>query len=141
MNTKIIEVTQKGFQFNYGKFMIGAHDTEWDREMRLPVPDSMRVDGPLLAQSGWTKNHVWICDLQTGEAALFRLGPAMARDLQTKHSIWVCSLFQPFLVWLGQQTFADISELPDHVEVPTDVSALHGYRRVRHDDPADSRLD
>lgn len=126
MQVKLIEATNiDSGGFNWGKFMLGRFDSEWER--RSMVGD----DRPLLSSIGWTRDHLWVMDLQTGEGAIFRPGGFAAADLNTKHQIWVCPLFEPFLTWLYQQDLTDLAKLPDLVQIADPNSALSGYRRKR----------
>jgi len=119
MIVRFIEVTN-GPQ-NWGKFLVAQFDsTEWRR--------LSAVDGTsLLSNRGWTKDHVLVFDLQTGEGALFRHGGHARYDLE-KHRIWVCPLFEPFLEWLYKQP--DPLELPEHVNLPNAPFAMSGHRRL-----------
>lgn len=125
MQVKLIEATNiDAGGFNWGKFMLGRFDSEWERR-------SMVGDRPLLPSIGWGAEHLLVMDLQTGEGAIFRPGGHAAADLNTKHQIWVCPLFEPFLTWLYKQDLADLTKLPDLVQIPDPTSALRGYRRTR----------
>lgn len=121
MLTKIIEATNG--PKNWGKFLIARPDTEWERTSAV---DNSTV--PLLRARGWTRGHVWVLDLETGEGAYFRPGGSARADL-TKHRIWVCPLYEPFLTWLYQQDLTDLAALPDHVDLPRAPFQLTGYRR------------
>ncbi len=122
MKTKIIEATSN--EFNWGKFMIAEF-----------TPDHWRVRSvvdalPLLRARGWSTQHLWVLDLQTGEGACFRRGPGgHARSDLNNHQIWVCPLFEPFLEWLYAQTFDDLDQLPAVVDLPNAKNESHGYRR------------
>lgn len=124
MKTQFIEVTQ-GSEFNWGKFMVGQFDEEeWLRQSMLPGHEGMM---PLLRGRGWASNHFLVLDIETGEGAIFSKGSAVA-DLN-KHQVWVCPMFEPFLEWLYEQDFADVSELPRYVKLNTNIEAMAGYRR------------
>lgn len=121
MRTQIVEATNG---VNWGKFMVARFDPqEWARRSVLPDFPSL-----LLREVGWSYDHVWVLDLQTGEGALFRPTGLARADLD-KHKIWVCPLFEPFLEWLYAQQPFDVAELPKLVELPEAESALYGYRR------------
>lgn len=125
MITKLIEATQ-GVEggFNHGKFMVARFTDEWDRLSEI----DRQVSGherSLLNRCGWSREHLLVIDLQTGEGAIFRHGGLASADLQ-KHAVWVCPLFEPFLAWLYTQ---DIESLPDLVELPDAPEAMYGYRR------------
>lgn len=123
MITKFIEASHGGGG-NWGKFCVARWIAEeWARRSELPE-DGM----PLLPGRGWTADHVWVFDLQTGEAACFRPGGYAAADL-TKHRIWVCPLFEPFLHWLYTQDLSELDALPGYIELPEADFALAGYRR------------
>jgi hypothetical protein len=122
MITKIIEVTNNNF--NWGKFLVARPDTEWKRMSAI----DLLTDRPLLDLVGWTMDHLWVLDLQTGEGGYFRPGGRAKADLN-KHKIWVCPMFEPFLEWLYAQQLGDLSKLPDMVNLPDAEPALHGYRR------------
>jgi hypothetical protein len=121
MKTKIIEATQ-GIQggFNWGKFLIGVFDDEREH---------VGMDGFLFFPPRWSERHMLVLDLETGEGAIFLIGGSATHDLNDKHKIWVCPMFEPFLVWLYDQDFKDIDELPGLVELPDAPAAWAGYRR------------
>jgi hypothetical protein len=122
VKTKFIQATN-GDGINYGKFMLARFDAdEWDRRSHFAGHRS------LIAQCGWSPDHLLVFDLQTGEGALFRPGGYAKADLD-KHRVWVCILFEPFLEWLYTQDLSDLDALPDHVDLPHAPSGLYGYRR------------
>lgn len=129
MRTHIIEATQKGTEFNWGKFMLGEFDAEWMRPSKLPLPDEMKSPVPLLLQRGWGPEHFVILDLETGEGAVFKHDHYLRMQLDTKHQIWVCPLMGPFLDWLSVQTWEHVTDLPEFVELDTEESGMAGYRR------------
>jgi hypothetical protein len=118
-------VQQHGKPQNWGKFMVGVPDAEWFRESLV---DPVGGRYPLLEQIGWTQNHVWVMDLQTGEGAWFRHGGLARADLE-KHRIWVCPLFEEFLKWLYAQDLAGLHLLPGVIELPDAQFSINGYRR------------
>lgn len=121
MNSKFIEATN---MFNWGKFMLSRFtDEEWARRSKIDE------GAPLLGGRGWTRQHVFVFDLQTGEGAFFMpsKGGTATYDLE-KHQIWVCPMFQPFINWLYEQDLDDLSKLPDVVELVGE-SAFYGHRR------------
>jgi hypothetical protein len=129
MKTKIIEGVQSlETPGNWGKFLLGVPDEEWRYESRVDSAYSW----PLLGKVGWTIDHLWVLDLQTGEGAFFRPGGSAHADLD-KHRVWVCPLFEPFLEWLydryRENPRLDIGDLPDVAELPDAPFALSGYRR------------
>lgn len=127
MITKFIEATN-GPQ-NWGKFMIQRFDEEWAKRSQ--------IDGlPLLGGRGWSRDHLLIVDLQTGEGAIFRPGGHAAYDLN-KHAIWVCPLFEPFLAWLYEQDLTNLGSLPSHVDLPDAEFMMSGYRRPGPDEVGD----
>lgn len=121
MLTHIIEATNG---INWGKFIVARFDAEEWRK-RSPISGSAM---PLLRETGWDPDFVWVLDLQTGEGALFRPGGLAGADLN-RHKIWVCPLYEPFLCWLYQQDLSDLSALPETVQLPEAEPALYGYRR------------
>lgn len=128
MQTRIIEGTN---EFNYGKFMLARFERhEWGHRSHLgdvsDVPDEM-AERSVLSARGWTRRHIWVLDLQTGEGAIFLPGGSARADLE-KHKIWVCPMFEPFLEWVYRQDLSDLDALPHAVELVGD-SALYGYRR------------
>jgi hypothetical protein len=128
MQTAILEATN-GRQ-NWGKFLIGVFDDEWRREVKV---DGDAIGGHLLARCGWSRRHIWVADLQTGEGAIFLPGGDAASDL-AKHRIWVCPLFEPVLSWLygfiaEAQTDTWLSALPAAIDLPDAPFAMAGYRR------------
>jgi hypothetical protein len=123
MQVKIIEATNtKAGGINWGKFLLGRFDAEWQYRSQIAGPS------PLLWQVGWGPEHLLVLDLQTGEGAIFRPGGYAVGDLD-RHRIWVCPMFQPFLVWLYQQDLSDLDKLPAVVTIADPTSALSGYRR------------
>lgn len=121
MQLHLIEVTNS---LNWGKFGVGRFDTEW---IRTSDVDRKK----LLAGRGWTPQHVWVLDLQTGEGALFLPGGEPGTDLN-KHRIWVCPLFEPFLVWLYDQVEGGpdwFHQLPRMLELVGAPGDLYGHRR------------
>lgn len=129
MITRFIEATN-GPQ-NWGKFMVGRFtDEEWQR--RSVVSNYYQSGWPtLLSAVGWSKPHVLVLDLQTGEGAIVCPGGSAPADLN-KHQIWVCPLFEPFLTWLYKQDLLDLEKLPAHVDLPDAPFAMQGYRRNRN---------
>ncbi len=120
MITKVIEATNG---FNWGKFMLARFDEhEWAMQSHA------EVGHPLLRTLGWSHDILWVLDLQTGEGALYQPGGLASMDLE-KHRIWVCPLYEPFLEWVYEQDLADISTLPNLVELPKAESAIWGHRR------------
>ena len=94
----------------------------------VPLPEGMIKPLSLLRMCGWSDQHLWVCDLQTGEGAFFRPGGLAGADL-AKRQIWVCPMFEPFLTWLYQQDLTDLKALPDYVELPDAPFGRSGYRR------------
>jgi hypothetical protein len=124
MITKIIEVTND--KFNWGKFILLRPMSEWARISVFAEPGSTR---PLLLERGWTPEHIWVLDLETGEGACFRPGGVASADLN-KHRIWVCPMFEPFLEWLYVQDLTNLGNLPDSLNLPGAAAALYGHRRT-----------
>lgn len=129
MKTKIIEVTNG---FNWGKFLIGEFDTEWELRTQIDTPEDAGPvrDTPLLAQLGWGKGYYLVLDLQTGEGFICNPVGMPSADLR-KHAIWVCPMYEPFLKWFYQQPLGDIASLPSIVTLTEEEapSAMFGYRR------------
>ena len=121
MITKIIEATENT-KFNWGKFLVGQFDDEWE------VSSSVACNKSLLSIRGWTKEHFLVLDLETGEGAIFNHGGCAVSDLH-KHRIWVCPLFENFLQWLYLQNFVSVMELPSFVNLGDVYTAIWGYRR------------
>lgn len=125
MKTQIVEVTNG--PMNWGKFLVGHFDTEFQRKPAIPGIDGrLMADSSLLVQRGWGRDHFLVLDLETGEGAIFHRPGSPQADLD-KHRIWVCPLFEPFLTWLYAQP--SIENLPAHVDLPKAPFALQGYRR------------
>lgn len=124
MKTKIVEAAHSRESGNWGKFLIGVPD-EAERSRKSAVSS---LPAPLLHQRGWSRRHIWVLDLETGEGAFFAHGGLAQADLQ-QHRIWVCPLFEPFLQWLYTQDITDISALPDVVYLPHAPFSDRGYRR------------
>jgi hypothetical protein len=127
VKTKIIEachVNKDGEQTgNWGKFFIGRFDAgEW------ATPS--QISGFAIGGRGWSEDHLFVMDLQTGEGALFRHGGFARADLN-KHRIWVCPLFEPFLTWLYKQDVSDLDALPALITFdPAEAEfSMAGYRR------------
>jgi hypothetical protein len=118
MKTKIIEGTNN---FNWGKFLIGRFDHEW--EVRSSIDQRM-----LLGGRGWSQDHLFVMDLQTGEGFVTLPGGVAEADLD-RHHVWVCPMFLPFLTWLYKQDLTDIDKLPSLVELVGE-SSFRGYRRT-----------
>jgi hypothetical protein len=117
MRVKLVEVTNGSR--NWGKFLLGAFDTEWEYKSV--------VDGnSIIAGRGWSRDHLLVLDLQTGEGAMFRLGGSAKADLDQR-KIWVCPMYEPFLTWLYKQP--DPFAIPAHVDLPDAEFAFSGYRR------------
>lgn len=129
MKTRMLEATNG---FNHGKFLLGRfEEDEWQQRSAI---DAL----PLVAARGWTRRHLWIADLQTGEGAIFLPGGYASADLE-KHKIWVCPLFEPFLTWLYTQDLSDLDALPALVELTFDEAPaqMYGYRRPGPAETAD----
>lgn len=121
MKTKFIEATNG--PRNWGKFMVARFELEeWLRA------SAIKGCGRLLMGRGWTKDHVLVLDLQTGEGAMFLPRGKASYDLD-KHRVWVCPLFEPFLNWLYEQDLRDLEALPSLVDLPEAEFQLSGYRR------------
>jgi hypothetical protein len=119
VETKIIEAVQsKTHSGNWGKFLVGVPDVEWARRSQVDTGFS----GPLLSAIGWSRNHVWVLDLQTGEGAFPRPGGPASADL-AKHRILACPLFDPFLGRLYERCREngglELNSLPGVVEFPS----------------------
>lgn len=143
MNLAIIEASNG---FNHGKFGVAAHTRQqWQHAGALPEEP---MGGRLLARLGWSRRHLWVLDLQTGEGAMFLHGGLASADLN-KHKIWVCPLFEPFLAWLYTQRLPDdltlvdvwIQSLPAYVELPDAPADMHGYRRPGPQEPREPHTD
>jgi hypothetical protein len=126
MNLKFLEVTNG--EANWGKFSLGTFTSEeWSRRAVID-------GGSIIGGRGWTRRHVWVLDLQTGEGAMFLPGGLVKADLD-KHALWVCPMFEPMLTWLydrigkTEDVAAAIAALPDHVDLPDAPFAMSGYRR------------
>ncbi len=121
MKTKIIEATNSDSGgFNWGKFMVGRFDHEWGHRAAV-------VSGghglPLLTSQGWSRDHILVLDLATGEGAIFKIGGLASADLN-KHRVWVCPMFEPFLEWLYKQDLSDLAALPAAVQIDNPASSL-----------------
>jgi hypothetical protein len=125
MRTRIVEVTNG--PKNWGKMLLAQFEPE---EWATPSAIIGRhIDGRTLGvldYCGWSRTHLLVLDLQTGEGALFRPGGSASADL-AKHRIWVCPLFEPFLTWLYTQP--DPWAIPAHVDLPDAPFAWAGHRR------------
>lgn len=127
MKIKFVEATN-GIA-NWGKFIVARFDeAEWARRSAIEPTQG------LIGGRGWTRDHILVLDLQTGEGAIFRPGGCAEADLE-KHRIFVCPLFQPFLEWLYQQP--DPLGIPDHVDLPDAPFEWRGHRRPGPQEGAD----
>jgi hypothetical protein len=117
VRTKIIEAVSP--QGNFGKFLLGVPDEEWSR---LSEVEPSRF---VLGLHGWTRKHVLIVDLATGEGAFFLHGGLASADLRKKR-VWVCPLFEPLLEWFHQQ------QLPMTVNGLLDLSGLPNIVHLDH---------
>lgn len=122
MITKFIEVTNG--PRNWGKMMLGRFTPEeWSRKS-IVSPEHF-----LLWGRGWSRDHIFVLDLQTGEGGIFMPGGSARADLN-KHKIWVCPMFEPFLEWLYKQPdLSDLDKLPALVDLPEAEFQMSGYRR------------
>lgn len=117
MKVKLVEVTNG--ERNWGKFLLGRFDSEWEY--------ASVIDGrSIIAGRGWDRHTLLVLDLQTGEGALFRPGGLASADLN-KHQVWVCPMYEPFLNWLWKQP--DPMDIPAHVDLPDAEFQMSGYRR------------
>ncbi len=133
MQTVFIEATNVAAGgLNWGKFMVGRWtEDEWARRAA--------IDGrPMLSSRGWTSEHIFVMDLQTGEGAVFRPGGLVSADLD-KTQIWVCPLFEPFLEWLYKRDLTELSNLPTEIKINDPKSALRAPRRPGKRDEAEQR--
>ncbi len=137
MDLKFVEAghppDEHGIGGNWGKFAVGRWTTDELREpTRFPGCEGQKI----VNLSGWGRDHIWVFDLQTGEAARFHTNNPIPVDVPhqlRKHKIWVCPMFEPFLVWLwGHITAAGFNwweALPRTVELPDAPFDFAGYRR------------
>jgi excisionase family DNA binding protein len=123
VKTKIIEAESP--QGNWGKFLVGQFDTEWEFE------SAVGVGRPVMGACGWQRAHILVLDLQTGEGGIFLPYGLASADLR-KHKVWVCPLFEPFLTWLYTQDLTDVDELPSLIVIEHDLE-WQGYRRPGRD--------
>jgi hypothetical protein len=135
MQTYLFEARHGPGAGNWGKFLVGIPDeTEWS--WRSAVDTSRSV--PLLSAIGWTPEHIWVHDLQTGEGCFVRPGGLAHADLQ-KHRVWCCPLFEYWLDWLYGEVrkvgIEGIPDLPRVVDLPDAPFALAGHRRPGGDEP------
>lgn len=142
MRTHIIEATNKNQ--NWGKFLLGVLDDEWDR---FPETPGCNTGVPLLASLPRTRGQKWdrardvlIMDLQTREAAVFALEGDPRVELE-RHQVWVCPLFEPFLGWLYSQPVDRVLslDLPAWIDIPDAKFAWAGHRRSGAEPIAEKR--
>lgn len=82
MEIHFIEASD-GTDFNWGKFAVMRFaEAEWAVRSQIDPCQS------LIGGRGWTPQHIFVMDLQTGEGAMFRPGGSAHHDLE-KHRIWV----------------------------------------------------
>lgn len=128
MRTRIVEVTNG--VANWGKFLVGEFDEEWNRQTALPLDPELKFDMPLLRQLGHSHQSHLIFDLQTCEGVALPL-PHKSSDAHCdldKHRVWVCPMFEPFLAWL-YVNFTTLDALPEHLDLPDAEFSMSGYRR------------
>lgn len=132
MITKFIEAHDAA-KFNWGKFAI----CKWELEewSRMSVVDEETSVG-LLHARGWSKHHIWVLDIQTGEGFCTTTDGSPTADLN-KHKVWVCPMFEPFLAWLYEQDLTDLEKLPSIVDLGDVPTAMAGYRREGGNDGAE----
>lgn len=130
MFSKFVEVSNG---YNWGKFLVCRFTAEEWRQRS-------KVDGgSLIGGRGWSHQHLWVLDMQTGEGAYFRPGGMASQDLD-KHQIWVCPMYALFLdrLYENQDWCSDITKIPDLIELTDQeskkASALFGYRREGPDE-------
>jgi hypothetical protein len=80
MKTRLVEVTNG--PMNWGKFLLGAFDNEW--EYRSAVDSELLVAG-----RGWDRKSLLVLDLQTGEGAIFYPGGYAKADLDKRNAVYV----------------------------------------------------
>jgi hypothetical protein len=132
MDVKFIEVINgsPGRRLNHGKMMLARWTAE---EWAVPSLVAASAESPhpvvtsLLALTGKSPRHLWVCDLETREGLCITPGGSARADLE-KHRIWHCPLFPNFLEWLYTQDLTDLSALPSVVELPDAPFALSGWR-------------
>jgi hypothetical protein len=111
---------------NWGKFLVSKFDENDHAQV------SAIDHGPLIQRRGWTRQHLFVMDLQTGEGAMFLPGPggSAMHDLE-RHRIWCCPMYQYFLERLYvTPAWWDVVSLPAIIKLGPEVpSALAGYRR------------
>lgn len=138
MKTYHFEARQGPHGPNWGKFMIGIPGGEWAWQSEV------EPGFPLLRTLGWGPEHIWICDLQTGEGFFIRPGGSAHADLE-KHAVWCCPLFEPWLEWLygrlRETGIEGIADLPRVVDLPDAEFAFAGYRRPGPDQVTIPRMD
>ena len=112
--------------FNWGKFAVGRFDGD-ELAYQSVLDATMGVQTRLIQGRGWGLDHVLVLDLQTGEAAMFRLGGHAPADLM-KRRIWTCPMFPAFLEVLYRAP--DIDALPALIELTeADApSSMQGWR-------------
>lgn len=126
MITKFVEVSNT---FNWGKFLVCRFTPE-EWAVRSEVDPGQR----LLAGRGWSQQHLWVLDLQTGEGAYFRPGGLAKADLE-RHRIWVCPMYEVFLgvLYAHPEWCDDITKIPSFVKLEGEearqASAVYGHRR------------
>lgn len=112
MKTKIIETSDTA-KFNWGKFLIGRFDHEWEREAGVSPEE-----GSLLRSQGWGPDHILVMDLSVGHAAMFLPSRSAKPEIDIRNTgIYFCPLFSGFLEWVYQQDLTDLDALPDYVEL------------------------
>jgi hypothetical protein len=99
MNTRLVEVTDGAF---YGKFLVAQFDeAEWRHEAEVFKESIHRpVPYALLDVCGWSRDHLLVLDLETGNGTIFRPGGHLAHDMEKRQMGYVCPLYRPFLGWL-----------------------------------------
>jgi hypothetical protein len=126
--TRFIEATQSvEGGWNHGKFMLARFDQEeWQQASEIDRAYGHATS--LIGRCGWTREHLLVWDMATGEGAIFSPGGSAKADLD-KHRVHVCPMFEPFLDWLYRQDLTSLDSLPSVVELPDAEPSMHGYRR------------
>ena len=127
MKTRLVEVTDGAF---YGKFLVGKFDeAEWRHEGEIPKESIIRpVPYALLDICGWSRDHLLVLDLETGNGTIFRPGGALDYDMEKRKMGYVCPLYRTFLGWLYEHAARtgsiDLDDIPAVLHMGP-VMALH----------------
>jgi hypothetical protein len=132
--TKIIEGSDGGA---YGKWLVGQLD-EHERSRKTSLP-GYEGNASIWTFAGARRfgadpGAVFVLDLQTGQGAVFNPTTSSSPDYDLDQAnIWVCPLFRDFFRWLYTQDLADVTQLPNFIDLPWKIE-LEAAEAIRDAD-------